>query len=303
MPSNTTTVTDPAEQAAAFAALWIAVVGRNTTVYLTLAGFTILVYDHLLLLGEEIRVIWGARHGWEKTLFLVNKYMVIAYNVAIIYLLTNLSSSNPTTSSCKGWVSMVVMVNIAALATNNIFVVYRVYALWGHSRRILIMLASAFTIVYGCVFTVGIAGDVTYSAILSMCVLTQRPKLTIVAYAFPILFDIYLFALTIINALDRPRDMQTTLVNQLYRDGAVYFVITLALRLFNIVIISTAHLAYTLLGVFRVERPMETSRQGRFARYGHQTIMMTQFPKQWPNIAGPVPEGFYISVRKEMTRS
>ncbi|KAF8486498.1 hypothetical protein JB92DRAFT_3024659 [Gautieria morchelliformis] len=163
--------------------------------------------------------------------------------------------SGPSPTSCRGWWSMITIVTIISLAVNNAFVAQRVYVLWGHSRRVLLTVVTTFIVVYACVVAAAIInivllGDTMYSTILGTCAMTQRPTLFIAAFAVPIVFDIILFLLTLVNVLDRPRRMHTRLVKQLYTDGAVYFVITLSLRLFNMLIISKANVAYVLLGVF-----------------------------------------------------
>ena len=42
----------------------------------TAAGYVILLYDHLLTLGDEVEYVWKARGTIPKYLFLINRYTV-----------------------------------------------------------------------------------------------------------------------------------------------------------------------------------------------------------------------------------
>lgn len=42
----------------------------------TAAGLTLLLYDHLMTLPDEINLIWRSRPSFSKYGFLVNRYMV-----------------------------------------------------------------------------------------------------------------------------------------------------------------------------------------------------------------------------------
>jgi hypothetical protein len=55
--------------------------------YFTYAFFTLLIYDHLLTLEEEIRIIWLGRPSFVKFLFLWNRYtspLFIAIDIATL---------------------------------------------------------------------------------------------------------------------------------------------------------------------------------------------------------------------------
>jgi len=236
--------------------LEVAITGITATKYLTAAGLVVLLYDHVLLFEEETRLIWPAKRSWSKFLFLFNRYTVPAYIIVTLYQQSGfkLATAGLSTVFCKTWPLMAIFLNATTLAITNVFVVLRVYALWGHNRKILMVLIGSFTVAYLCVFVAGIFGAIgllphlSYSIDLSTCTVDVKPDLNMVAYAAPLLFDVFLFILTCWNALDRPRHMQTPVVKQLYLDGAVYFIITLTLRLFNICVIAAADIAYVQLG-------------------------------------------------------
>ncbi|KAF8479465.1 hypothetical protein JB92DRAFT_1785700 [Gautieria morchelliformis] len=197
-------------QAAALHQLEITLPGLDATKYLSAAGFVILLYDHMLLFSDEIRLIWQARLSWPKILFLTAFLTTVSLGIA------------------------------------TVFVVQRVYALWGRSKQILAILIPAFATVYILAFffaglsTIRLIPHISYNPFVKTCIADERPTLLIAGFAAPVAFDIFLFVLTWLNALSRPRHMHTALVSQLHVDGAVFFVSLLTLRLFNIIVVAVA---------------------------------------------------------------
>ncbi|QRW00305.1 dephospho-CoA kinase [Ceratobasidium sp. AG-Ba] len=54
---------------------------------LTVAGFALLIHDHIITLDSEINFVWPAKRSAVKVLFLVNRYVVpifIAFDFAFL---------------------------------------------------------------------------------------------------------------------------------------------------------------------------------------------------------------------------
>ena len=49
------------------------------------AGLSILLYDHVLTLADEVRLVWRAPRSFPKYAFLFNKYLVLANLLAIAH--------------------------------------------------------------------------------------------------------------------------------------------------------------------------------------------------------------------------
>lgn len=234
----------------------VAMQGLTATRYLSAAGLIVLLYDHFLLLGDEVRIIWRADLSWSKILFIFNRYTVPLYLSVAAYTLSGLSSTELSTSFCRNWLSVATFLGVTTLGIANTFVVQRVYALWGSSTRILLCSSVVLAIIYAFTYIATAIAlletrpHISYSPVLRTCILDHRPRLYILAFAIPILFEIFIFVLTCWNAFDRPRNMQTVLIKQLYVDGVVFFLALTSLRLFNIVVFAAAPIAYVQLGVF-----------------------------------------------------
>ncbi|KIM33086.1 hypothetical protein M408DRAFT_62367 [Serendipita vermifera MAFF 305830] len=56
--------------------LTISAVNVYASKYLSYATFALLIYDHLLTLPEEVKLVWLGRPSFVKALFLFNRYFV-----------------------------------------------------------------------------------------------------------------------------------------------------------------------------------------------------------------------------------
>ena len=63
------------------------------------------------------------------------------------------------TSAITNGVLYIIIKHTVLWIQRTVFVVWRVFALWGHNRRILIVMASAFVVVYLGTIAVGSLGD------------------------------------------------------------------------------------------------------------------------------------------------
>lgn len=245
--------------AAAFEAMHeiaAALPGVNATRYLSVAGLVVLLYDHLLLLESEISKIWAAQWSWSKGLWLLNRYVVLVFLLVNAHVLSGLSTAGLSTSFCQTWLSISAFTGVTSLAIANVFIVQRVWALWGRNCTVLKTLVIAFIVIYLVTYTASavafheIIPHLQYSAPFRTCIVTEKPRVLIVMYAVPLALDVFIFALTCWNAFDRPRHMQTAISKQLITDGVVYFVCIMTLRLFNIIIVATADVSLSQLGLY-----------------------------------------------------
>ncbi|KAF8524858.1 hypothetical protein BU17DRAFT_84389 [Hysterangium stoloniferum] len=242
----------------------------NATRYLSVAGFVVLLYDHILLFPNECSNIWAARWTWLKFFFLLNRYGVPVLFVFDMYMLSGISTAGLNayvSSACyaglmKSNVSLAgsservafkreVVKGITSVAILNVFIARRVCALWAHNSTVRKLLIASFIATYASVAVASIQlyRDVTYSPLFRTCIVTEKPYIFIATYAIPILLDALIFLLTCYNACDRPRHMEAMLVKQLITDGIIYFVSLSCLRILNIIIIAAAGIPYTQLAI------------------------------------------------------
>ncbi|KIJ48827.1 hypothetical protein M422DRAFT_45214 [Sphaerobolus stellatus SS14] len=220
--------------------------------YLTIlsaAALVVLLYDHLLLLSDEIELIWPAKATWSKHLFLLSRYSVpifIMLGAHETSTISNVGLSRTCNHSASCWIACIVLGSLLSLMACNVFAMQRIDALWGRNRKIRWIMISSFFSIYGTTVILAIYRTVNsiFHTQLGTCLLTARVKLTAYGFGLPVrffinfmefdtkacgqlLFDVLLFGLICWNVLDRPRHLHTTVIKQIYLDGALYFVVTL----------------------------------------------------------------------------
>ncbi|SJL08727.1 uncharacterized protein ARMOST_12096 [Armillaria ostoyae] len=60
--------------------------------YASIAGYVLMLYDHILTFDEEVRFIWAAPWTLPKALFLIIRYFVPAFVLIHLCQLTGLST-------------------------------------------------------------------------------------------------------------------------------------------------------------------------------------------------------------------
>ncbi|KAG8833693.1 hypothetical protein FRC17_010225 [Serendipita sp. 399] len=256
--------------------------------YLSAAGMIVVLYDTILTLPDEVRLIWPMPFGVIKAIWFLSRYIVpglivfsnyrelstIASRITGPGSLTRRLSTNrvhevkgtiersfvrthenmtvisPTDMiiSCEGYVlSLAWCINIS-FAASNWLLLLRVSALWGRKKLVIYPLYACYVALYiTLTVIVGIAGvtmakNLAYHPIAQICIFTERiPKTLIHSQWLPILFDVWIFILTLVKAkqdniaLRKGSRTNAPVLFVLFRDGGIYCIVIIALRLFNFV--------------------------------------------------------------------
>ncbi|KDR65885.1 hypothetical protein GALMADRAFT_260088 [Galerina marginata CBS 339.88] len=204
------------------------------THYARIGSNTIILYDHLITLHDEVELIWKAKWSLVTILFLMNRYYVLA---AIFFDLYMVFSPNITDKMCtryfhwEGWTGLIA----AMLAQGTLQI--RIYALYSLNKKILALMLI-------CYFA--------FSAISAWIMRTDLESLIIIAVQIPggksciptrvsnfysfwipvLLFDFMLFFLAVIRGIGEYRSDGSSLfrggrslVGILIRDSVFYFLV------------------------------------------------------------------------------
>lgn len=225
--------------------------------YVSLAGLVILLYDHLLTLDDEIRYVWKTQWTVPKCLFLLNRYTVPTAMILHTWQLMGLANPPPTNTFCKVWLPLALYLGILSIANGGFIVLLRLWVLWNRRTRLVVwtllffiatQIASVAVVSW---VVVQMLPTITYSPVVRSCILSERVSLQ--GLFLPgVIFEVMVFGTTCYNALDKPRERNRPLAQQLYKDGLVYFVVLTSLRLANFIISILAPLSLIFLGVFFV---------------------------------------------------
>jgi len=222
-------------------------------------ALAILIYDGVLILEEEVRVVWGTKLSLARAAYVLNKYSAILtvalMNNAILALIPL------STLSCQALVLSLTFLILLGDTLANGLVVFRLFLLWNRSRRVMYALALAFIVyeatVMACSIIIGLEAKsrMVYISVsnISLCdILLVHNKFYVIVWVCAIVFDVFSAALLFLNALHRPRGVDDNLVKILYQDGILFFAGTLSLRLLSFLLAFVGPESYDLLGLFLV---------------------------------------------------
>ncbi|KAJ7740911.1 hypothetical protein DFH07DRAFT_838408 [Mycena maculata] len=242
--------------------------------YISAAGLTILLYDHLLSLPDEVRFIWSARFTSSKFLFLATRYLVPSVMLVQTILNSGISdrqlptgvSSTPIIFSnsfltvfscecssagkcivcllpdisCKAWMPITVLMAWIALATNNWLLLLRLWILWDRDRifivsTLLVFLAMHITaFVFAWLSVAQMIPTLFFEPSLHLCTLIAPSKLGTV-WIPTLTFESMVVLAMGWKVLTRPRTLKA-----LHDDGFGIFFVLYGVSLTNTVIFFTA---------------------------------------------------------------
>ncbi|KAF7332720.1 hypothetical protein MKEN_00155400 [Mycena kentingensis (nom. inval.)] len=214
----------------------------ETTRFAQLASSTIIVFDHLITLDEEINFIWGSSWSIGKTLFIINRY----YTLASVALNTYGFFSPNLTNSVRllffhwqGWTGLV------SCSIAQIILQMRIYAMYFLNKRILAVMVALFV----CALTTAsvIMGRVLQGihaiahplpgTSFTFCTPLGIPRYFFVFWVPLICFEVLLCAMALYRGLQtfRIHGPNSTLyqsgrhlVSILVRDSVLYFLVMFA---------------------------------------------------------------------------
>jgi len=273
---------DPGPHAAEF--VWInSIISVSATV--------VLFYDYLLTLPREILFLWRPRNkqGWFTSACLLNRYIPVLGSIPVVvsYFI------HVDFKFCEGlhiyreWFVMVVQTHAGALC------MIRVHALYGRSRRILILLVTigmaSIINAFAEMFASRRSGGETIPVISSIpgsgCS-QYTPAIggqfAALAWTGVLVFDSVIFSLTMYKAFQIGRGVR--LLDVMVRDGAMYFSALFIINLANMLtlrysppLLRTTTTTYTnVLSTTLVSRLILNLREQNATLVGLPTTLETE---------------------------
>ncbi|KAH7924142.1 hypothetical protein BV22DRAFT_1013910 [Leucogyrophana mollusca] len=196
----------------------------NGARYLELASLTVLIYDHIITLCEEIDFFWSGKWTLSRILFFLNRYLPL---IAMMY------ASLSCTHVCDRSIRAGFMISLSAICINQGILVLRVWHMFSHSVLArLIAIVSYVACSATSLITLGVSfGDLRSQALnvpgISLIGCTAPPPSDIWKIFIPsIAIHTILYLFTAARALDGSgRFTKRPLVLRLLRDGgSIYFI-------------------------------------------------------------------------------
>ncbi|EDR07641.1 uncharacterized protein LACBIDRAFT_297969 [Laccaria bicolor S238N-H82] len=208
----------------------------------TIAGVTIIAYDYLCTLKEEISYAWSCPWSMGLILFYLNRYLPFLDQSILLYIHSKGSKSK--VSACTIDV-------LQALWSNTLFdfcrfsvliLTLRTCGMWERRRWVTTSLGTlmSVSILFAICITAFQLKSVTISETTPTgCIVQQSRGLTLSVFISIFLVESTIGGLTVIRAHQYFRQSRALWVSQVYRSGILYCICILLLSLANILLLST----------------------------------------------------------------
>ncbi|KAG2097010.1 uncharacterized protein F5147DRAFT_715732 [Suillus discolor] len=206
-----------------------------------LVANSILMYDHIVTLPEELAFIWRRPKLLSPTLFLANRYVALVGNIFGLFI-----DFLPAVSdeSCSRYMLVRELFLYLQQIIVCVILTLRIYALYGRSRRLL-----GYIVIIGLALmggaSAGSFGNNSNTAIYiqgSDCHNTFTAKIAMrygLAWIAVFVFELLIFVLTVFRTCKTrgsPRLIPSSrnIIDIIFRDGAMYFAAMTLINLPNI---------------------------------------------------------------------
>ncbi|PVG04239.1 hypothetical protein CPB86DRAFT_209693 [Serendipita vermifera] len=211
--------------------------------YTSAAAVTVWMYDIFLTLDIEVEFIWSDfQFTIPNALYILNRYGCLGFFLVTIYDLAGYRSDQ-SESYCRKGLQVVGFV-IAHLCW-TIIMTLRVTALWSQNK----MLVRTIWVLWACTICaitimasmahIQVSGGIVYDPTIRMCVPTTiLPPVMTTSPIAPALYELLLTVLTIVKIYNHGSIVGDSyispLMRTLTRDGVIYFVMSNALAIANL---------------------------------------------------------------------
>ncbi|KAG1743197.1 uncharacterized protein EDB91DRAFT_1346294 [Suillus paluster] len=206
-------------------------IDTRQTIYVGIAGFTILVWDHLITSANEIELIWQGPKGINGYLFLLNRYLTP------LGFIVNLVAYNLPTwgyTSCGHFVRYEGAMTAIGIEIAGVMMLLRVYAMYKYQRAAIAV--AVFLLLAWIVVTAWLVyhGQPVYhpSNVHSCTMVFESGKIASASAWLPLLYDTYVFGLTLYRTLPSIRYKEAGyIVRSLFADGLLYYSVICTINL------------------------------------------------------------------------
>jgi len=197
--------------------------------YVNLCAVTLLVYDTLINVEDEVKYIWCQKWSPVKSIYIASKYLAFVDGALVINILLRPGQSP---DECMHYYTVMTYVLIAGMALSEVILLLRTWAIWALSRYVLVYLIVidlAFTIVGFSRLHHSLGGFEFASSSPLPTIRPCFPEFLLssngiyIDYVCIMVAECNVLALTLWRGYMQWRGSDNTLINILYRDGIMYF--------------------------------------------------------------------------------
>jgi len=203
---------------------------RNSilTKYVGLAGFTVLVWDHLITFADEVEYVWKGKKGIAVYLFFLNRYFIP------LSFVVNLWAYFRTTwslESCRHFVRYGGSMTMIGISIVDLMMFMRIRALYARMLSIQALVLTIFLTFFGInayLLTYGVPVHHPAFPLVDSCTMIFDPKVTR-AFAsstawLPLIYDTVVVSLTVYRTACSVLSKNTSeMLRVLLREGLLYY--------------------------------------------------------------------------------
>ncbi|KAG2356421.1 hypothetical protein BDR07DRAFT_1613088 [Suillus spraguei] len=212
----------------------------HQTIYVAFVGFTILIWDHLVTIGDEIDFIWQGRKGIHVYLFLLNRYLT---PVGFIINLVAFNLPSWSYESCRHFVRYEGAMTAIGIEIVGIMMLLRVNAMYKHQRAAILLAVFLLLAWIGVTaWLLSHAEPVIHTRNVHSCSMVFNSGSIASASAWlPLLYDTYVFGLTLNRTLPAIRNKEAgRVIRALFADGLLYYSVICTVNLILAIMIIRA---------------------------------------------------------------
>jgi len=218
-----------AAEAAEIAALVNTVDDRRKFNAVAVASLTVLVYDIVLTLPEEIEFVWNSKMTWGKVLYFANRYLVLANQIGTMPFWFIV---DPSLRYCKVWFLLDVWTAYIFVLPAQFVIGARTFAMYNGSQKIKWLILIVFILS----FITVISSSILYMAKSTFsplplggltCIYTiKSPRSAgMISNAGAAIYELLVWSLLAIRSIHLAKRGESKLVRLVFRDSLIYVTI------------------------------------------------------------------------------
>ncbi|RPD72781.1 hypothetical protein L226DRAFT_572888 [Lentinus tigrinus ALCF2SS1-7] len=215
--------------------------------YSEVACVTLLTWDVLVMLSEEVELIW--KRGWTpaKGLYFIARYFPWLVQLALLAINVNGTTGLAFTSGqCATWQIVQGVLLQLIVTTVDVILITRVYALYSRNHYLLVFLGSLFIaeLTSLCYILVVVTPRLTYN---DECYVTSSPSIFQYYWVISLAFETVLFVLTIVKFVDAVKQGwgKGPIMQQFVTDGTWAYTLIFLVMLVNMMLYKYVHSSLT----------------------------------------------------------
>lgn len=218
----------------------------QSTRYSELASSTIIIWDHLSTLDQEVELIWNAQWSIGKCLFIINRYYALC---CVIFNNYALFTTTLTDSFCLQWFHWQGWTGLVTCMIAEIILQVRLYALYFLNKRILAIMATGFvasSVASAVILATALSGIKAGSHVLPglpVCIPIGVPSHLYAFWIPMIVFESFLCGMALYRGFQGVFGGGTLfrsgrhLVDILVKDSIIYFLVVFAAYATNLTVV------------------------------------------------------------------